>query len=209
MKEVEESKILLCSDDKYRWLYKINLFKDTLIPLTVFKIFALSCFAPVLLLLVLSIFEGNFTRDWFMFIKVYLLLISIFTVLLLFSYYLVYIPIRGGKYFVMYELDDNNIKFIESKKNSDKMIWLNGIGIFAGLVSGNLGVAGANMISASRKQMNTKMKNVKKIVVYKSNVMKLISNDMTRNLIYYTAENKDFIINFMKNNCNQAQFVFK
>ena len=104
--------VQLCTDGKYRWVYEMNMLTNPVIFLTVFKIF----FYIVLgLWLVIGLFgdliHGD-VRGFLQFGKVMLIMLAIMAGLTILGI-LVLSAIYGGKYVVLFEMDDKEISHIQ------------------------------------------------------------------------------------------------
>lgn len=192
-------------DGKYRWIYEINLWKDTAIPLLVLKILLLAALFPPVLLLVLSLAEGNFARTLPGAARVYLLLAGIMAGLLAVGYYLVFVPVLGGRYPVVFEMDERGVSHIQMRRGADKTALLSLLGVLAGSAAGNPAAVGANLLAGARRQMHTDFKNVRKVTVFeKKRLLRLVCSDMTRNLIYTEAVDFDFVRGFILAHCKKG-----
>lgn len=189
---------------KYRWMIEINLLQDTTIPLTVWKILLLCCLAPLTLTIILAIAEGNLTAHLFSIFRLFGLLAAIMTALVVIGYYLVFIPIQGVRYPVVFEMDQKGICHLQMPKSQDKTELLAWLGILAGALAGNPTVVGANLLATSRKQLYTEFSKVRKIHVdSRKKIIKLIASDMTRNLIYASREDFAFVQEWILKHCRR------
>lgn len=197
-------------DGTYRWLVEINLLKDTTIPLTVWKILLLCCLAPLALTVVLAVAEGNLTEQLIPIFRLFGLAAAIMTVLVLVGYYLFFIPLRGIHYPVVFEMDQKGIRHIQMPKRQDKTELLTWLGILAGALAGNPTVVGANLLAASRNQLYTEFKKVRKIHVHRrKKIIKLIASDLTRNLIYVSPEDFAFVQEHILHHCRRDGVTVK
>ncbi|WP_156000753.1 hypothetical protein [Thioalkalivibrio sp. ALJT] len=177
--------------NEYRWLHDVSLWRDTVIPLMLFRLILLAALIPALLLLVIETLEGSFLRGLQAFGQVYLIVASIMLGLFIIAYPL-YVLVSGGRYSILFEMDDKGIDHIEMPSRGVKRTdLLARVGFLAGLASGNPSASGASLLALSRKRMHTPFNRVRKVVVYeRKGVVKLIARNMTRNLIY--AQPADF-----------------
>ncbi len=188
----------------YYWDIDINLLKDLFVFFTVWKLFLLtSSFVPAFLFL-LDLIEGNLgSQSIINYIKVYFMLVGLFTVLLLISYFIVFIPAAGVKYGLTFEMNNKGINHIVREQQRKKNYLFAFFGMTAGMSANNPVTAGANMIAYSRQNMYTPFKKVKKIVYYKrTGIIKLIGFDLTRNVIFTTKENSDMVFKYI---CEHTQ----
>ncbi len=178
---------------EYRWLHDVSLWRETMLPIMLFKIILLAALFPALVLLIIETLDGSFVQGLRASTQVYTIVAGILLGLFIIAYPL-YILVSGGRYSILFEMDDKGIDHVQMPaRGVDRTDLLARAGFVAGLASGNLSAAGASVLALSRKRMHTSFSNVRKIIIYeRKQVIKLISRDMTRNLIY--SEVKDFAL---------------
>jgi hypothetical protein len=172
----------------------------------VWKVFLLvSLFVPALLF-ILDLFEGNLSfQSLITYLETYGLLACIFTVLILISYFVVFIPIVGVKYGLTFKMDERGINHIVRECPRKKNYLMAFLGMTAGVLSNNPGVTGANMIAYSRQNMYTPFKKVKKIIYNRQNgIIKLICSDLTRNAVFTKREDAEIIFKYIRKCCQKA-----
>lgn len=196
-------------DQTYIWTYDMNLFKDPSVFITVCKIVVACMLLPYMLVFTLALFEGNLKRDFLALTQPFIYIILFMVILVAFSYYLVYIPLHGNHYIIIYDLTPTTITFIESKKDTKQNEIASSIGVIIGLLAGNPTTAGANLLALSKSEMTTSFDQVTKIIIYKHQHMKLISNDLTRNLICYHKDDQTFVESYIIDKCTKAKVIRK
>jgi hypothetical protein len=147
--------------DTRRWVFVVQLWKDTQIPLTIIKVFLLAALFPALLTLVIELFEGNPRGGLRAFFMIYGITAGIILALLLIAYPLV-ILIKGGRYPVLFEMDETGITHIEMPRSARRTEIMSWVGVFIGAAARNPGVMGANLLAASRKELHTTFKQIRK-----------------------------------------------
>lgn len=146
--------VQLGQDGKYHWYYELNMFKSTAILGTIIKIFGIIILVMWLLDLIFSGFE-----DVWAVTKIMLLIFAGFVVLSLLGY-LVVAVMYGGKYCVLFEMDEQGVSHIQLPKQFKKAQVM---GLLAALVSGNPTTAGAGILAATRNSMYTSFDGVRSI----------------------------------------------
>ncbi len=189
--------------DKYRWIYNVNLWTDTFVPVMVLKIFLLASLVPALIVFLANAFEGYPAEGLRAFITVYGISVGIVIALLIIAYP-IFVLAKGGRYSILFEMDDQGINHIEippTVKHSDLMRWA---GFATGLIAGNPTLMGANLLAMSKSQMYSTYSYISKVINYnRKGVMKIICTDMTRNLIYTQPADFDFVRQFIIGNCSK------
>ncbi len=137
--------------DKYRWIYDVNLWKDTILPVMVFKVILLAALVPALIVFAVTAFEGNPGEGLRLFIQVYAITAGVMIALFIIAYP-IYILIKGGRYSILFEMDDRGINHIEmprTVKRSDLMGW---VSFAAGVVAGHPGLLCSGSGGGARKE---------------------------------------------------------
>lgn len=195
----------------FNWDVDVNLLKTPFILFMVWKILILVSLIIPVLLFVLDLFEGNISSSSLgIYLKIYLLIASIFTVLTIISYYVVFIPIAGVKYGLKFEMDDKGINHIVRECSRKKCYLLAFFGMTVGMLAKEPGITGANLIAYSRQNMYTPFKKVKKIIYNRKNgIIKLICSDLTRNAIFTYKDNSETIFKYICEHCQKAKVKIK
>ncbi|AHK80614.1 hypothetical protein M911_04900 [Ectothiorhodospira haloalkaliphila] len=174
------------------------------------KIILLAALMPALLLLVIETLEGSFMPGLRAFGQVYAIVAGIMLCLMIIAYP-IYVLMSGGRYSILFEMDDKGIDHIEMPSRGVKRTDLMArVGFLAGLASGNPSAAGASLLALSRKSMHTPFKRIRKVVVYeRKRVIKLIASKMTRNLIYAQAADFSLIRDLVLERCPKGVTVIR
>jgi SAM-dependent methyltransferase len=117
--EYENKEVKLCEDGKYRWVYEMNMITNPTIFLTVLKVFwgiIIGMWA------VFGFFLYVIHGDWDGLLgmtRAMLVVLGIFTVLTMLGVLLL-AAIYGGKYVVLFEMDENGVKHIQLPRQVKK-----------------------------------------------------------------------------------------
>lgn len=80
--------------------------------------------------------------------------------------------------------------------------------ILLGGAKGNISAMGTGVLAASRQNMNTNWKKVRKIVFHKKRrSISLISTDMTKNILFCKEDNINEVFNAVKLYCPKAKVI--
>ncbi len=189
--------------DAYRWVYDVNLWKDTILPVMFIRILLLAALAPALVLFAVTALEGEPGKGLLLFIQVYGMtacgLIALFIVV-----YPVFIVIKGGRYSILFEMDDHGIRHIEMPRTARRSEVMSWAGFAAGVLAKNPTLMGSSLLAGSKSQSYSAFQNVRKIIHHKrKGVMRLICRDMTRNLIYLHPADAEFVGKFITEHCKK------
>ena len=202
--EYENKEVTLCDDGKYRWVYEMNMITNPTIFLTVFKIF----FWIILVMwavfgLFLYVFAGDWEGLWGM-TKAALIGLGVMAVLTLLGV-LVLAIIYGGKYIVLFEMDENEVAHIQVPRQFKKAQALGAITALAGGAAGRLSTAGAGLLSATKNASTSEFKNVRSVKACRRlNVIK-VNQLLNKNQVYVPDADFDFVYDWIKSRCVNAK----
>lgn len=116
----------------------------------------------------------------------------------------------GNKYPIRYELNSQGVTFITLAKRRKKNNFIALLLILLAGSKGNVSGVGTGVLAASRQDMHTNWRKVKKVVYHKKRKsIALISSDMTKNILFCNEENVNEVINAVKLYCNKAKIIEK
>lgn len=203
-KDYQGQKVQLCTDGKYRWLYEMNMVTNPGIFLTVFKIF----FWIILVgWLVFGFFLYVIHGDWKGLLdmgKAMLIVLALFAVLT-FLGVLILAAIYGGKYRVLFEMDEKGVKHIQLPVQAAEAKKLGIMTAFFGLAAGKPTVAGAGMLSASKNASTSEFDKVRRVIARRSLHMIKVNQLLERNQVYVSEDDFDFVYQYIKARCINAK----
>ena len=186
-------------DGVYRWGYEVNLLKNPTILLVVWKILAL-CFGGVWLFTsLLSVRQSWYTwAEFWKNTKVFALITAALLALAGLAY-LLYAAIMGGKYCVVFEMDEKGVKHTQLARQVKKAELLGVITALVGLASKNPGTMGAGLLAGSRTALYSDFSRVKKLkAIPRRNVIK-VNAPLSKNQVYAEDGDFDFVLEFIEN----------
>lgn len=182
--------VLAGDDGVLRWIYEMNMWKNPTLVVTIWKVLLLCAMAPAVLILLLGIIEGSgIASAFFAFLKVGGLVAAVVTGLMLLAYPLV-AWMNGGKYCVIFEMDEDGVNHIQMARQFDRSRALSAITVLAGIAAGNPGTAGAGLLAGSRKNLYSDFRKVRKVRVNEGRSVIYLDERLSRNQVY--AEPADF-----------------
>lgn len=188
--------IVLCADNKYRWIYYFNLFRNFTILFLIWRIFLYILLAAFLTYFLSSLSTPDFFMEGFYkFLKIFAIALGVMTALVVLGY-LIYAGTMGGKYIVLFEMDENGVvhKQIPSQAKKAKNI------AKAGLTTSRITIIGATA-SAARTSMYSDFKKVVK-VKYRPHLNTIkVNQKLSRNEIYAEKEDYEFVKEYIVNHC--------
>ncbi len=196
------TKNLVPHNGVYRWISEINLYTDLRIPLTVWQIMLFSAFVPIFALSVIQAVDGMFLQSIGAIVRLYLLLAAIATGLTILGYYVVYVPVMGAKCVILFEMSEDAIDHFLTQKHQSRQQLLSLLGMAAGAAAGSPTVVGANVLSATRKTMRTRYKDIRSITVWsRRGIIRLRASDLTQNIIYVPPGQLTFVLDYIHARC--------
>ena len=139
-------RLVHCSDGLYRWIYELNMYRNPIIFYTVVKVLGISFAVVAVFMFIVSLFDSGFSLssvfDGFGDMlhqsdtKYAFIALLVFLGVVVLSYFIV-AKSYGGKYMVLFEMDDKQIVHQQMESQFKKMQAINWLTFMAGAVSGN------------------------------------------------------------------------
>ena len=181
------------NDGVLRWVYEMNMWKNPTLVVTIGKVFLLAAMAPALLVLILGIVEGEGVAESFlMFLEVGGIVIGIVAGLLLLAYPLV-AWLNGGKYCVVFEMDERGVNHVQMARQFDRNRTLAMVTVLAGALAGNAHTAEAGLLAASRKNLYSDFGKVRRVVVNEARSVIYLNEALNRNQVYAAPADFAFV----------------
>ena len=182
-----------------QWMYEFSFWRNPAILITSAKVMLIALFVPTVFMFFISLSDG--------FMDAIRLSATIFAygvigmaVLLIIAYVFVGF-LYGGKYYVLFKMDDKGVNHIQLDKQYKKAQALGYLSALIGLSSGNLTTAGSGLMAATKQSLYTSFKKVKSIKVAKARNTIYVNETLSRNQVYVSNEDFDFVLEHILNNC--------
>lgn len=199
MKDYSNSSVQLCSDGKYRWIYAVNMWKNPSILFLVFKIFFWVFVVVWGFMILIMIFEDGWNLEMMWDISLpFLILMGVFPVITLISYAIV-AAIYGGKYTMLFEMDEHHIAQILSQAKKAQAIGM--ITAAVGVLSGKPAMAGLGISTAARTDMSSNFSSVRSVKPYRHRNLIKVNELFFKNQVYVRDEDFDFVYEYIKSHC--------
>ena len=196
--EAFDNNVTLCPDGIYRWVYELNMFKNTAILGTLFKIFG-GIAAAIWLLMNITDGFSNFLETT----KIMLIIVVGMVVLVGLSY-LIVAAMNGGKYCVLFEMDETCLRHIQLPKQFKKAQVAGWIAMIAGAIAGNPTTTGAGILAASRNSLVSEFPKVRNIKAYPARNLIKVNAPFSNNQVYVDEANFQFVLDFIRSHCPKA-----
>ena len=198
--EAQTSRVQLCQDGKYRWIYELNMYKNPSIIFVVFKIFGYIFLIAWAIMIIADLFRGE---GWDMFwdnTKMMLIFCAVFSVLTILAYLLVAAS-YGGKYIVLFEMDEEGVLHRQIKSQVKKAQVMGWLTVLAGVRAGNLTTVGVGLNSATKTSSYSSFDHVRNVKAYRSRNLIKVNELLEKNQVYATDEDFDFVYDYIRSHC--------
>jgi len=197
--------LLTTPDGVLRWTYELNMWKNPTILITLIKGLSLAAAVPVLLVVVLALVENGVTESLNALSVVLPGIFGIMLGLLMIAYPLAAI-LNGGRYCVVFEMDDVGVKHTQMDKQFRKNKVVAMLTVLAGIASGKPQIAGAGLLAGSKRSSYSKFAKVKKIVSKPRRHVIYVNESLNRNQIYADDKIYGLIEKHITSKCPKAKF---
>lgn len=185
--------VRLCQDGKYRWVYELNMFKNTAILGTLFKIFG----TILAVMIVIGLISQGFS------VAIIAVPIGLFLLILL-AYGLVAL-MNGGKYCVLFTMDDTGLMHTQLPKQFKKAQVASWIAMFAGVLAGNPTATGAGILAATRNSLVSNFSKVRSIKAEPARNLIKVNSPLSKNQVYVDDAQFQWVLDFIRSHCPNAQ----
>ena len=194
-------RVTLCQDGKYRWVYDVNLLTNPSVFITVVKVLLISVIITYAFVLGICLLDGNMSEESFLSLtKVFGIVAAVLLGLGIVGY-IVYAIIVGGKYTVLFTLDDNELVHQEYGKTLEKARLIGELSMIAGAAGGSVGGTGTGLLAKSRTSMTTRLNRVRRVKPCRWMNMIKVNERWSRNRVYVKKQDFDFVYNFLCEHC--------
>ena len=202
------SNIVKDKDGTYRWVYEFNLFTNPTILFTVLKVLLGVVAAGIVLLLasmVPNLMRGVADASDVLGALRFGGLLLLFFLVLACAGYALYALMQGGKYCVVFSMNEQGITHKQLPKQFEKAQVVGALNVLAGLASGKPGVAGMGMITAARDSISSDFANVRSVKGSRALQVIKVNEPLAKNQVYVDPEDYDFVFGFIRDHCPAAE----
>ena len=198
------SDIAFCQDGKYRWVYEMSLLKNPTFFVLVWKIFFFIILGIFVFITLIDLFSGDMDSERFLdTLKAFGCFILGMTVVSVLGY-LLYAAVMGGKYIVMFEMDERGILHKQLPKQATKARAIGMITAMLGAASGSFGAVSAGW-GAQRTSMYSEFARVRKVIPYSNRNLIKVNERFGHNQVYVSNESFDFVLKYITERVPNSQ----
>ena len=200
----EGKEVRLCKDGKYRWRYDMNMLTNPTIFLTVLKVFGGVVIGLFIVFgFFLYVIHGDWAGLWGM-AKAMLIVMAVFFGLTILGVLLVAAK-YGGKYIVLFEMDEKGIVHMQEPKQFKKAQKMGAVTAMAGAAGGGFSTAGAGMLAASKNASVSEFDKVRRVKPSRWLRVIKVNQPFNHNQVYVRKEDFDFVYDFIKSHCPKVK----
>ena len=204
-KDISPFRVRRFDDGVYRWIYELDMYRNPIILITVFKVLGISVAIIFMISLIIQLATGQFSLQFDPDeLKVIGGVVLVFVAITFLSYFIV-AKQYGGKYIVIFEMTEESITHRQMESQFDKAKAMGWWTTIIGLAAGSLTTAGAGLMSATRNSMVSEYAFVRKIKPKKWMHMIHLNGLLERNQIYVCDEDFEFVLKFLREKCINAK----
>ena len=196
---VEKRGDILINGTEMQWMFAFSFWRNPTILITSAKVMLIALFVPAIFMFFISLSDGF--MDALSISAIILAYGAIGMGILLIIAYVFVGLLYGGQYYVLFKMDDKGVNHIQLDKQYKKAQALGYLTALVGLSSGSLSTAGSGLMAATKQSLYTSFKKVKSIKVAKSRNTIYVNETLSRNQVYASNEDFDFILEHILNNC--------
>lgn len=190
-------------DGVYRWAYDFNMFTNPTILFTIFKVVGISFGCVWFFVVGLDVFGGYFDfSDFLNTTKVFLILIAGMMILTTICYILYSLIVLGGKYCVLFEMDEKGITHTQAPKQFEKA---KVVALINGLTANNLSSLGNAFIVSSRSSISSEWKKVRTLQRLPGKGVIKVNGLFNNNQVYTSEEDFEFVWDYIVSHCANAK----
>ena len=188
-------------DGVYRWRYDVNLFTNPMFLWLVWKIFFCILLVGFAIMCVIDMIDSfSFFKEQLPeTLKMFGIFTAGMTVLVLLGY-LLYAAIMGGKYSVIFEMNEQGVNHKQIPAQAKKAKKIAAATAVAGMAAGKIGTVGVGL-NASRTEMYSDFQKVRKVKAQPGLHVIKVNNRFNHNQVYAKSEDFDFVYNYIVSHC--------
>ena len=187
--------IALCEDGKFRWIYEYSLFKNPRLLFLIWKICFFVMLGVMLFVMIIDAMSNDMDGERLLgTLKIFGIIMLVMTALVVVSY-LIYAAIMGGKYIVIFEMDNKGVNHRQLPKQARKAEKIAAATFLIGAASGNLSTMAVGM--NARAEMYSQFSLVRKVKPYPSRNLIKVNGIFQRNQVFAHPEDFDFVLRYI------------
>ena len=202
---MENNRVILYPDGKYRWVYEVPMLKNPSILFDVYKVLGIS-FGVVWLFNVLLIgCENGFDLESLWSITSGFLVLMLVFLVIGYIAYVIVAWYYGWKYVVLFTMDEKEVVHQQMPRQVKKAKVLGALTVLLGAAAGKPGVMGTGVLAASRSTSTSELANVACLIPCRRLHLIKVNQLLNKNRVFVPDEDFDFVYDFLCQHCHKAK----
>ena len=202
---MENNRVILYPDGKYRWVYEVPMLKNPSILFDVYKVLGIS-FGVVWLFNVLLIgCENGFDLESLWSITSGFLVLMLVFLVIGYIAYVIVAWYYGWKYVVLFTMDEKEVVHQQMPRQVKKAKVLGALTVLLGAAAGKPGVMGTGVLAASRSTSTSELANVARLIPCRRLHLIKVNQLLNKNRVFVPDEDFDFVYDFLCQHCHKAK----
>lgn len=190
-------------DGVYRWAYDFNMLTNPTILFTIFKVLGIGVGFMWIFEIGLNLFDDGFELSELLgTTKVLLILFVGAVILTVISYWLYALIALGGRYCVLFEMDEKGITHTQAPKQFKKAQVM---ALIVGLTATNLSTLGNAMVVGSRTAIASDWSKVRSVQCLPRRGVIKVNELLNKNQVYASEEDFEFVQDYIISHCVNAK----
>ena len=203
MNQNYDNRVRLYPDGRYRWVHEVNLYTNPTILFDVYKVFGVSILIMIVMFFFIALFSGDLDLDAFATIgKIAGIVAAIFAVLGLIGYY-IFALISGGKYLVLFIMDETGVIHQQMPKEVKKGQVIGALQTLMALAGGTN--PGIGILAATHTSLSSDFSHVLSVTAQRRYNMIKVNELLTKNRVYVNDQDFDGVFRFIASRCPKAK----
>ena len=192
-------------DGIYRWTYELNMYRNPAVLITVLKVLGLSMGLVWLFVVLISMGDRGFWWNGFLSMTKGFALVMLGFIVLGAIAYCLYALIQGGRYCVLFEMDEQGVKHTQLARQFKRAQVVAALTTLAGAAARNPTVMGSGILAGSRASLYSGFASVKKITAAKERNVIYLDSLFNHNQVYVEDADFDEVFDFIAERCVNAK----
>ena len=188
--------IRYCPDGFYRWYYELNMFGNPVILFTIWKVMGIAVGITFLIVALIVLITGGI-GDIFGIFRGFSIGGLLFVFILGTLGYVITAALYGGKYVVLFEMNDEEVRHIQQPKQFKKAQAVAWLSLFTSAATGDLGGAGRSMAIMNKDASIVRFAAVKGVKVLRNHNTIKLNEALEHSQVYAKPEDFDFVLDYI------------
>ena len=202
---MNDSRVTLYPDGKYRWVYEVPMLKNPSILFDVYKVLGISFGIVWLLNVVLIGCENGYDLESLWGITSGFLVLMLVFLVIGYIAYVIVAWYYGWKYVVLFTMDEKEVVHQQMPRQVKKAKVLGALTTLVGAAAGKPGMMGTGILAASRSTSTSELSNVARLIPCRRLHLIKVNQLLNKNRVFVPDDDFDFVYDFLCQHCPKAK----